>query len=268
MKTLLEKYSPNYGKEDEAGGDVDLLLGAADDDETNEGEGDVEGQGDEADKQADVADGEKAGGEADGEGDGEGESKDVYDPEAVYEDDSELSTEENAAKKVEFEASQAEKAEKAKDKEVDPSSYKIEAPEDFNIDPDVEKQFREFGAKRKFTQDDMNELTSMQTALREKTVAEAVKMQKGWVKSLKEDKEIGGQSLDKNLSKAKKVINDVFIPLDANFKAMLNSTGLGTYPPFVKGMVQIGAMMSEAGVITGDTATGDETAESVLYGKT
>lgn len=278
MRNLLEKYLPLHAIADEGQGgegsgegnaddtnggegEITTLLGA-DDEEVGDGDGDVDDENEQSEND------EKPDGDSDESGEGNDDGED--DDDAEYEDDPELTDEENQQKREEFDAEKAKKKEEAKSKkdEVDPASYEIDVPEGFVLDPELETQFREFGAKKKLTQEDMNELSGMQMKIREKAVADAVDMQKGWVKSLREDKEIGGKSLDANLGAARQVIKDVFVPYDKGFQKMLNSTGLGSYPPFVKGMVKVSELMGEAGIITGKGGAGDESTEDVLYGKT
>ncbi len=266
-------HGPSYRAmlegEDETGAEAD---GEASETEASEGaedtllggDGDTDGDGgDGADDDEGADDGGDGGGEDDDDDDGEAD--------AEYEDDPELSDEENAEKKKEFDDAKAEaakaKGDKAnKDEPVDPASYEITVPDGFNLDEDLEKEFRKFSAKRKFTQEDVDELTGIQKRLVSKQAEGIANLKKTWVKDLKADKEFGGQAFDANAGACRHIIDNVFVPVDPNFKSMLNSTGLGSYPGFVKGMKRIADALGEAGVKLGGKNSGDDSMEEVLYG--
>jgi len=189
---------------------------------------------------------------------------------AAYQDDPAKSAEENAAAKTEHEAAQAEaaKAAEAKGKEggdvVDPASYKIEIPEGFELDPAVDKEFREFAAANKFTQDQVGKLKDMQVAMYSKQAEALSRQVVEWGNEVNADKEFGGPNVDANMAIAGVAINEFFSPKVA---ALLDKTGLGNHPEFVRGFYRIGLTMSELPTFNAKTGgSGKLDAVSVLYG--
>jgi hypothetical protein len=71
--------------------------------------------------------------------------------------------------------------------------------------------------------------------------------QKEWRESVVNDKELGGAALAENLSYAAKVL-DTFAP---DLRAVLDETGLGNHPAFVRAFVKIGKAISEDRLVGG-----------------
>lgn len=68
-----------------------------------------------------------------------------------------------------------------------------------------------------------------------------------WRDEVVNDKEIGGPALQENLSYAAKVL-DTFAP---DLRQVLNDTGMGNHPAFVKAFVKIGKAISEDRLVGG-----------------
>lgn len=83
-----------------------------------------------------------------------------------------------------------------------------------------------------------------------------------WAADVKADKEIGGDKLTANLSKAQRALDQFGTP---ELKEYLNTTGLGNHPDLVKTFVKIGAAMSEDNMVSGKNE-GQRSAAEVLYG--
>lgn len=202
-------------------------------------------------------------------------NKPVVDPAKVeapaeYVADPALDDVANAAKKAEFDAAKTEadkaKADKAKaeaDKPMDPAVYKIELREGEALDPEIDKEFRNYAAGKKLSQEEVDKLTGFQRKVMERQAANLAANVESWGKDLRADKEIGGKDFDLNCSFAVKA-RDAFFPPE--MKDVFNSTGLGNYPAFVKGMVRIGKAMSEAGIVPGGATAQSESKVSILYG--
>lgn len=87
-------------------------------------------------------------------------------------------------------------------------------------------------------------------------------MQTGWLKELKEDSEIGGADLPKNLGLAAKALDtfagDAKSPEGLAVRQALEFTGAGNAPAIVRMMVRIGKQLAEGTPLGGKTApTGD-----------
>lgn len=204
------------------------------------------------------------------EGKAEGDGKEGGEAWAEYVEDPDKSSEENAAAKAEHdktkpaEDDKGEKKDEKKDEApIDPTSYEFEVPEGFELDPSIDKEFREFAAERKLSNDDVKALTDMQLRMYAKQSEQHAATVEKWGEDLKSDKEIGGRDLDANLAKAREARNAFF---DDEAKALLEKTGLGNHPVFVKGFVRIGKVMGEAGTLPGKGAGGNTTILQNLYG--
>lgn len=182
---------------------------------------------------------------------------------AEYVADPAKSDEENAAAKTAHDAAEAERTkakepakpddkkadDKAKDEADTPEAiearakaYQIDVPEGFELDAEIEKPFREFGAKHKLTQDDIKELAGLQVKLYEKQAAAHADQVTKWGDEIKANKEIGGAQLEANLGKAALVINEFFPPEVAT---LFDKTGIGNHPGLALGFVRLGKAFGE-----------------------
>lgn len=185
-----------------------------------------------------------------------------------YVEDPAKSAEENAAAKAEHDKTkpgeEGEKKDEKKEGEViDPSSYDFEVPENFELDASIDKEFREFAAARKMSNDDVKALTGLQLKLYAKQAEQQAAIVEKWGEDLKVDKEIGGRELDANLAKARSARSVFF---DDEAKLLLDKTGLGNHPAFVRGFVRMGKAMGEAGTLPGRGSGGNTTILENLYG--
>lgn len=67
------------------------------------------------------------------------------------------------------------------------------------------------------------------------------KQEAAWAEEVKNDKEIGGPNLEKNLAIAKRAAEQ----LGEGFAQLLQAPGLGNRPEVIKAMVKVGKMLSE-----------------------
>lgn len=80
-----------------------------------------------------------------------------------------------------------------------------------------------------------------------KTSVEAAKVQ--WADAVRNDKEIGGANLQVNMATAKKALVAFGTP---ELTGLLNQTGLGQNPEFLRLLVRVGAAISEDTLVNGD----------------
>lgn len=187
-----------------------------------------------------------------------------------YDPDPDKSDEENAAAKAEHDKAKPEsdedkkKREEKEDQPVDPTSYElVEIPEGFELDPSIDKEFREFAASRKWSKDDVKELSAMQVKLYAKQSEAHADRVAAWADEVKADKEIGGRDFDANAAKAREAKLAFFSP---EFDKMLDKTGLGNHPDMIKGLVRIGKAMGEMGTLPGKGVTTPSSILENLYG--
>lgn len=189
-----------------------------------------------------------------------------------YVNDPAKSDEENAAAKAEHDktkpadpAGDKDKEKKADDDKGEapkPEDYEIAPPEGFDLDPDVEKEFRETAAELKLGKDDVKKLTDLQIKLYEKQAAKDAETIQSWGESLKTHKEIGGPDYDKNIAAGRAAVRE-FFPDDA--RLILDKSGLFNHPDVAVGFVRIGKALGEGKTLTGNPSQ-QMTIVDAMYG--
>lgn len=189
---------------------------------------------------------------------------------AEYVDDPNKTPEENAAAKAAFDADKAkaakppEKKAGEEEKPIDPATYKIDVPEGFELDKEVEGEFRGIAAEYKLSQEQLDKLKGLQIKLYEKQAQNLADTIGEWGKQTKADPELGGEQHDAKMAKAGAFLNEFFEP---SVKKLLDKTGIGNHPDIVRGFYRAGLAMSEMPTFRHNAgATSRESIASVLYG--
>jgi len=149
------------------------------------------------------------------------------------------------------------KDDKSKDKVDDeeskgaPEAYDdFTLPEGIEINDDDLAEFHEIAKELNLDQNQAQKLVDLQSK-RAESMAENFnsqlqdafnKQQDDWLQELKDDKDFGGDNLDKNVGLAVKVINKFGTP---ELKATLDSSGMGNNPEVIKMLNSIGKAISE-----------------------
>ena len=125
--------------------------------------------------------------------------------------------------------------------------------------------FKELGLDQGSAQKLVDAYNAAQTQRGEADNEAQADMVKGWNEELKADKDFGGDKFDENIATAKKAIKEFGSP---ELTDMMNSTGIGSHPEFVKFVFKIGSMMSEDSFRhSGDGAGGEKKGHAqILYG--
>src|SRR5690606_22829438 len=185
-----------------------------------------------------------------------------------YVDDPNLSEEENAAKKAEFDKDKEEKEKEAKSEDDNeeaprPEDYEIiEVPEGFELSEDVEQEFRQLAADNGLSKEAVKGLQQLQVKLINRQSEAHAERVKQWGDSLKTDKEIGGKALAANIGAARAAMKEFFSPAA---KSILDTTGLGNHPDIVKGFVRLGKAMGERPTLKGGAIDQKITIADALY---
>ena len=128
-------------------------------------------------------------------------------------------------------------------------------PEGFELNKEVAGEFEAYARELNLPQDKAQAVVDMGVKLMQSAQtkqAEAfAQTQQQWRNEVVNDKEIGGQALAENLGYAAKVL-DTFAP---DLRAVLDETGLGNHPAFVKAFVKIGKAISEDRLVGGAQQT-------------
>lgn len=140
---------------------------------------------------------------------------------------------------------------KAQEPQGAPESYQFELPEGYELNAEVAGEFEAYARELNLPQDKAQAAVSMGVKLVESAMAkqaEAYTQQvAAWREEVTNDKEIGGPALAENLSYAARVL-DTYAP---DLRAVLDETGLGNHPAFVKAFVKIGKAISEDRLVGG-----------------
>jgi hypothetical protein len=136
-----------------------------------------------------------------------------------------------------------------------PEAYEFAMPEGFELNKEVSVEFETYARELNLPQDKAQAVVDMGVKLVQSVAAQQAEAfaqtQKDWRAEVTNDKEIGGAALAENLSYAAKVL-DTFAP---DLRAVLDQTGLGNHPAFVKAFVKIGKAISEDRLVGGAQQT-------------
>lgn len=152
-----------------------------------------------------------------------------------------------------------------------PEKYDFKAPEGKEYDSVVLDSFSEAAKEANLTQDAAQKLLEkVAPALATRQQEQVKAIQDGWAESSRSDKEFGGEKLKENLGIAKKAL-DQFSPNNADgskseFRKLLDDTGMGNHPEFIRFMFRAGKAISEDSFVSGAPNNKANTnAADVLY---
>lgn len=136
-----------------------------------------------------------------------------------------------------------------------PEKYDFAMPDGFELNQEVAGEFEAYARELNLPQDKAQAVVNMGVKLMQAQQANQAALvqqtQEQWRNEVVNDKEIGGQALAENLSYAAKVL-DTFAP---DLRGVLDETGLGNHPAFVKAFVKIGKAISEDRLVGGAQQT-------------
>lgn len=139
-----------------------------------------------------------------------------------------------------------------------PESYDFKAPEGKEFSPEVLGKFAEVAKELNLSQDAaQGMLDKMAPAFAERQANVIEQARNQWAESSKADKEFGGDKLAENIGVAQKALDQFG---SAEFKTLLNESGLGNHPEVIRFMVRAGKAISEDRIVTGASGaqpTGD-----------
>src|SRR5438552_5222577 len=131
----------------------------------------------------------------------------------------------------------------------------------------------EFSKKQGLTAEKGQELAALiedrASALTARQLADYDRETKAWAEQVKTDKELGGLKLQETQRNLGRVM-DRFAPKDSAFRKLLDATGYGNHPEFVRFVSKIGQAMAEGGRTSESEGVeaGELTLAEALYGKT
>jgi len=164
------------------------------------------------------------------------------------------------------EGTAAEPAAKPEETPAVPEKYEFKLPEGMPVDTESLAAFEPIAKDLKLTQEQAQKLVDLQVAAATRAQEAQAAQQAQWLTDLKADKELGGANLPltaKNSAAAVERFGDQAL------KDMLNATGLGNHPAFVRWAAKVGAAMAEGPVFAaGAPSAAKKSAPEVMYDKT
>ena len=147
-----------------------------------------------------------------------------------------------------------------------PEKYEFNMPEGMEVDQSLADEalpvFKELG----LSQEQADKLTGLMVAKAERDsqmMADAYQKQiSDWATELKNDKDVGGEAFEKNVSVAREAINKFGSP---ELRNALNSTGMGNHPEVFKFALAVGKYLVEDQPGSGEPAKMESVIESRLY---
>jgi hypothetical protein len=132
--------------------------------------------------------------------------------------------------------------------QVVPESYDLKMPDGVQLDSAAAEEFTTIAKELKLDQAAAQKLADVGAKMAQRQAEAHAQLVETWTEQVKTDKEIGGDKLEENLGVARKAIDTFGSP---ELKALLNSTGLGNHPEFVKLAFKVGKAISEDRFVTG-----------------
>lgn len=144
-------------------------------------------------------------------------------------------------------------------------------PEGLTLDDEVGGELKAFAKEHGLTQAQAQAIVDMGAKLVQKTMGAndqaLADVRQAWADETRSDPEIGGARLEASLANARKAMAKFASPA---FIDLLNGSGLGNHPEFVRTFDRVGAAISEDTIVTGNSggpapAAGQKSAEELFY---
>lgn len=146
--------------------------------------------------------------------------------------------------------------------------YEFEMPEGIDLDKEAADQFVALAKEAKLPPDVAKKIVDLEVGRLQRAIEAHTKTVESWVEAVKADKEIGGEKFDQNIAAVRRVVDSFG---DADLKAVLNQTGLGSHPALVKFAWRISKALSEdsfgtqaGGVKSSGPVTDEDIAKSLF----
>ena len=133
------------------------------------------------------------------------------------------------------------KGDKGDKPEALPEKYELVMPKGVELDSVAADEFSALAKDLKLTAAQAQSVADIAVKMQQRQAESMAKTVKEWGDQSKADKEFGGDNLDANLAIAKKAV-DTFG--SETFKGLLNQSGLGNHPEFIRFALKAGKAIS------------------------
>ncbi|MDD4913293.1 MAG: hypothetical protein PHP57_13450 [Sideroxydans sp.] len=135
------------------------------------------------------------------------------------------------------------KPEGEQEKKGAPEKYEFKQVETSPIDAQIVSEFSEVAKELDLPQDAAQKILDKMAPALQKQQAEMFEaMTTKWATEAKADKEFGGDKLNENMAVVKKAMDTFGTP---ELRTLLNDTGLGNHPEFIRAFYRAGKAISE-----------------------
>lgn len=146
-----------------------------------------------------------------------------------------------------------------------PEKYEFTAQEGQSFDTQVIEQFSEIAKELNLPQEAAQKvLDKMAPVIQSRQQEQFQAVREDWANQARSDKEFGGDKLPENLGLAQKAMVQFG---SAEFKTLLNQTGMGNHPEVIRFMVRAGKAISEDRIVTGGNGASTQSDARSLYAK-
>ncbi|THF64319.1 hypothetical protein [Pseudothauera rhizosphaerae] len=157
---------------------------------------------------------------------------------------------------------------KPEQKEVAPEQYadftfeEGAAPLDAEVAADIKATAKELGLSQEKAQKLADLAVKRTAAAQQQQVERLQQARTEWADTARADQEFGGEKLNENLAVARKALDAFGSP---ELKSLLNESGLGNHPEFIRLLYRTGKAISEDRIVTGGAPTGPKDAAKTLF---
>lgn len=153
------------------------------------------------------------------------------------------------------EGSEQEKdSDKKTDKESVPEKYDLKIPDDLSLNQAQIDKIAEISKKHGLSNEEAQGVADMTTGILKSYIAESETKHNqvidSWKNEIKNDKEFGGDKLEKTLDMAHSVLKRFG---NADLRDFLNRSGIGNQPDMVRAFARIGEQFANDTLITGES---------------
>lgn len=133
-----------------------------------------------------------------------------------------------------------------------PEKYELKIPDGSPLDKEALARVEDYAKANKLSNEEAQKLLEVENtavkAYAEKTLKESEAAKASWLDGSKNDKEIGGDKLARNVELSRRVVDKFGSPL---LKQIFNETGTGNHPELIRMLSRIGDAIGEDQLVIG-----------------
>jgi hypothetical protein len=147
-----------------------------------------------------------------------------------------------------------------------PEDYELSFGEDAQVNEEMLSEFTTIAKEEKLTQAQAQRFADMGAKLSESLLADQqqqmLALRDSWVAEFKADPDYGGAKFEQSVTEAQRTLQRYGEP---SLKDLLNSTGVGDHPAFLRMMARIDRATKEDEIVDGSKPSVKKAPENILY---